>query len=107
MPSIESFDDLMPNDGSAFDPSFITPPEQEKEEQTAQAKAESNYPIIDELIADFEKDIAEADSLTSLGITSAMPQLQVQIISEGNSRYIENLTVKLEVLKAMRERTKR
>lgn len=100
-------DDFLPNDGSNYDPSSVIPISQTKEEETYKAQAESSYPIINDLIADFEADIAAADSLTGLGIDSSMPQIQIQIISEGNTKYINNLKGKLEVLKNMRDAVKR
>jgi len=98
-------EDFIPNDGAVFDPSAI-PAEQEKENREYINKAESSYPVINDLIKDFEQDIADADSITKLGITSAMPQIQVQIITTANEKYVEKLKTKLEALKAMAEAVK-
>ncbi len=95
-------DGMYPNDGGALDLS-VAPAEQQREDREQQAKIGASYPILDDLISDFEQDIRDADSLTSVGITSDMPAVQVQIIMEGHKKYLALITTKLDVLKSMKE----
>lgn len=97
-------DDLLPNDGAMFDPSSL-PEELEKENREYISKAESSYPVINDLIEDFENDINEADSISKSGLyhmAESTPQ-QAQIMFEANRKYVEKLNTKLEALKAMRD----
>lgn len=99
-------EDMLPNDGSVFNPYQLTP-EQEKEEREAQAKAEQSYPIIDDLLADIETRIKDADSASKLGINSSMPTLQAQIIIEGNGRFVALLEGYKTYLESTKEQVRK
>lgn len=98
-------EDLVPNDGAMFDPSSV-PAEQVKEESQFVNTATNPSLTLDALIERCNDRIKEADSLTGLGIDSSMPQLQVQIISEGNGKYIDKLREDIEWLNALKEAAK-
>jgi len=95
-------DDLLPNDGQSFNP-MAFPEDRETENKEELAKAAQAYPLLDELITDTEDKLKESDSLSGLGITSAMPQIQVQIINEGNKKYQALLTSHIDWLKGLKD----
>ena len=95
-------EDILPNDGQSFNPTNY-PDERIEEDLAEQGKAAQNYPIIDELIADTQDKFDKADSLSGLGINSAMPAVQVQIITEGNKKYQALLQEHLEWLGGLKE----
>lgn len=95
-------EDLLPNDGQSFNPTNL-PEDRQEEDQIELAKAAQAYPIIDELIAATEQKLAEADSLSGLGIDSSMPTLQVQIITEGQKKYQALLTSHLDWLRGLKD----
>lgn len=101
-------DDLLPNDGSTFDPT-LPPEDQVKEENAYVAKAESSYPVIEDLIKDIEDDIKKADSISGQGLYELAEQSpqQAQVRFEANRLYVEKLKEKLEVLRRMRDVVKR
>jgi len=95
-------DDLLPNDGQSFNPTNL-PEERIEEDQAELAKAAQTYPIIDELIEATEEKLDDADSLSKLGIDSAMPQIQVQIIMEASKKYQALLISHIEWLRGLKE----
>jgi len=95
-------EDLLINDGQSFNPTNL-PEERVKEDVAEIAQAAQSYPIIDELIADTEEKLKESDSLAGLGIDSAMPQIQVQIINEGNKKYQALLSTHIQWLKGLKD----
>lgn len=99
-----SYGDIYPNDGANYDET--RPNDQELELRAEEAKVHQSYPILDELIAEREEQLKDADTISSLAITSAMPTLQAQIIIEGNSRFITLLKSDLERLKDFKDRYK-
>jgi len=94
--------DLLPNDGAMFDPSAL-PAELEKENREFLNTAENPQLTLDSLIDRCRQRIANADSLSGLGITADMPHIQVQIIADGNRRYINALKEDLEWLTSLKE----
>jgi len=95
-------EDLLPNDGQSFNPTEL-PEERIEEDQLEQAKAAQSYPIIEDLIEATEQKLTETDSLKCLGIDSAMPAVQVQILSEANKKYQALLVSHIEWLKGLKE----
>lgn len=102
-------EDFLPNDGANYDPSSVIPEEQEREEREIEAKANSSFPVLDDLIADFKKDILSADSISGLNtyqLAEQTPQ-QAQIALLAHQKYVEKLKEKLNYLEDMRAKVKR
>jgi hypothetical protein len=95
-------EDLLPNDGQSFNPTNL-PEDREQENLEELSKAAQAYPILDELIEATEEKLKDADSMTSLGIDSSTPAVQVQIIMEGNKKYQALLISHVEWLRGLKE----